>query len=92
MDIWLQAILALLLLAAAVYAQKQIPVYTKGGARVAVTRTILLLIGIGFGLTGTAYISERLPQLLAFLIGFGLVHQPAAVNLFIKDTRGSGTS
>jgi len=92
MEIFLQSVLALVLLAAAVYVQKQVPVFTKGGAKVATTRTLLVLVGIGFGLTGATYVAGHLPQMLAFLIGFGLVHMPAAFILFIKGRRGEGKS
>jgi hypothetical protein len=92
MEMALQAILALLLVTAAGYVQRRIPVFTKGRGKTLMTRAILLLGGIGFGLTSAAYVSGYLPQLLAFLIGFGLVHMPAAVILFIKSKRGEGKS
>lgn len=92
MEILLQAMLAILLLTIAGYAQTQLPAYTKGGAKLMMARTILVLVGIGFGLTSAAYADGRLPQLLVFLIGFGTVHVPAAVILFIKGRRGEGKS
>lgn len=92
MEMLLPALSALLLLAAAVYVQWQVPAYTKAGAKVALTRALLIAVGIGFGLTSAAYVSGRLPQMLAFTIGFGLVHMPAAVILFIKGRRGEGKS
>ena len=92
MDILMQAILALLLLAAAGYVQKQIPVYTKGGARILAARAILVLVGAAFGLTVTAYVAGDLPKILTFIIGFGVVHLPAAIVLFIKRKRGEGKS
>jgi hypothetical protein len=92
MQMLLMAIMALLLLAAAGYAQQKIPLYTKRGARVMMIRMLLALVGVAFGLLGAADFEERLLQLLAFLIGFGLVHLPAAVILFIKGRRGAGRS
>jgi hypothetical protein len=92
MEILLQGILALLLLMAAAYAHRQIPVYTKGRTRIIIARAILLLAGTGFGMTGAAYAYGRLPQLIAFLIGFGMVHIPAAIILFIKNKRGAEKS
>jgi hypothetical protein len=51
-----------------------------------------VLVGVAFGLLGTADFKERSLQLLAFVIGFGLVHLPAAVILFVKGRRGAGRS
>jgi hypothetical protein len=92
MEIFLQVILALLLIAAAVYVHKQIPVFTKGRTNRIVARTILIAVGIAFGLTGTGYVTGQLSPVLTFLIGFGLVHMPAAIVLFIKGKRGEGKS
>ena len=92
MEILIQAILALLLLTVAVYAQRQIPVYTRGRARIMVARAILALVGIAFGLTAITYVHGYIPKLLTFLIGFGTVHVPAAIVLFIKGQRGEGKS
>lgn len=92
MEMLIQVILALLLVTAAVYVQNQVPVFTRGRARIMVTRMILVLVGVAFGFTGAGYVSGYLPQLLAFLIGFGLVHVPAAIVLFIKGKRGEGKS
>lgn len=92
MEILIQAVLALLLLIAAVYVHRQIPVFTKGRNRIVVARTILVAVGIAFGLTAAAYVAGYMPKLLTFLIGFGLVHVPAAIVLFIKGKRGEGKS
>jgi hypothetical protein len=54
---------------------------------------MLILAGIGFGYVGAA--GADAPGGLAFLlflIGFGLVHTPAAILLFIKRERGAGRS
>ncbi len=92
MEVMLQVILALLLLTMAVYAQRQIPVYTAGRNKILVTRLILIGVGIAFGLTGAAYMPGQLMKVLTFLIGFGLVHFPAAVVLYVKSKRGEGRS
>jgi uncharacterized protein YacL len=92
MQMLLMAILALLLMAAAGYAQQRIHLFTKSGTRVMMTRVLLALVGVAFGLLGAADFKERSLQLLAFVIGFGLVHLPAAVILFIKGRRGAGRS
>jgi hypothetical protein len=93
MMIFLAAFLALLLLAAAGYAQLQIPRFTAGSGKTALTRIVLVVIGIAFGfITAGPYANAGLPAVLAFLIGFGAVHVPAAFILFIKRERGAGKS
>jgi hypothetical protein len=39
-----------------------------------------------------AYPDDRLAALLAFIVGFGVVHIPAGVILFIKGQRRAGGS
>jgi hypothetical protein len=92
MELLLHAVLTVLLLAVAAYVHMQLPNYTQAGAKVAIARTTLALVGIGFGLTGAAYVAGLAPQLLTFFSGFGLVHLPAAVILFVKSKRGAGKS
>lgn len=92
MNIVLQTLLALLLLAAAAYVHRQIPVFTKGRGKKLVAHAVLVLVGIAFGLTNTAYAVGDLPRAVTFLVGFGLVHLPAAIILFIKSRRGEGKS
>jgi hypothetical protein len=93
MSIFLAALLAIVLLAAAGYAQVQIPRFTAGSSKIALTRGVLVVIGIAFGLlTAGPYASALFPAVLAFLIGFGAVHVPAAIILFVKRERRSGKS
>ncbi|HET9663343.1 MAG TPA: hypothetical protein VFP00_03880 [Burkholderiales bacterium] len=85
--------LAALLLTAAGYAQYRIPFHTAGATRIAVTRGMLLAAGIAFGYVNAAISGAQDGlALLMFLIGFGLVHAPAAIILFIKRHRGSGAT
>jgi hypothetical protein len=86
----LLALAAALLLAVALYAQRQIGNFTKGYWRIAGTRAVLGAVGIGFGLVFAAKGEGPLMGTLTFLTGFGLVHVPAAIILFIKRRRGSG--
>jgi hypothetical protein len=79
-------------LAAAAYAQQRIPRYTAGRWRVMFTRAVLLIVGIGVGCVSASYVSDPLVASLAFVIGFGAVHVPAAVILFIKHERGAAKS
>ncbi len=86
-------IAASLLLVVAAYAQLQIPRFTSGRANTAVSRAILAATGIALGSVSAAVVypdSNLVP--LAFLVGFGVVHFPAAIILFFKDARHSGKS
>lgn len=92
MNLVLQTILTLLLLTAVAYVHRQIPVFTKGRGKKRTAHAILILVGIAFGLTRTAHAVGEFSQIMAFLVGFGLVHLPAAIILFIKSRRGEGKS
>ena len=93
MKIFLLAIMAALLLAAAAYAQLRIPHFTSTRAGIALTRAVLAAVGLAFG-----YVSARVQAddgvraVLSFLVGFGAVHFPAAFILLVKAKRGSGKS
>ena len=91
----LQATLAAaVLLITTGYAQYRIPRHTLGAGKVMSTRLVLIVTGIAFGyvLAQTTADSRGLPWLLVFVNGFGLVHLPAAIILFIKGERGTGKS
>ena len=87
-------LIALLALSIAAYVQMRIPVYTTGRESIAWARGILLVVGIALGYVGLRTYQEPYGAraLLAFAIGFGLVHLPAALILFFKRVRGSGKS
>jgi hypothetical protein len=86
------ALMAVVLLALAAYAQYSIPAHTRTG-RVGLTRALLAAVGVGFGLVmALGYPGEPALALLAFLAGFGMVHFPAALILFFKHFRGEGRS
>ena len=88
MDISLIVAAAFALMAAG-YAQHQISRYTKGELRTLLIRSVLITTGIAFGLfMARFYFDKTITALLAFLVGFGLVHVPAALILFIKRKRG----
>jgi hypothetical protein len=82
--------LAALLMTAVGYAQFLIPRYTAGTARVALARGVLIVVGIGLGVVSAALYAEPGLAILAFIIGFGAVHFPAALILLIKRARGAG--
>ena len=93
MDNALTALSAAALLAAAVYAQLRIPRYTTGTGKITLVRAVLLVVGIAFGyVAARPYGADTVARVLAFLIGFGAVHFPAAFILFVKGRRGSGKS
>jgi hypothetical protein len=89
----LTILLAALMLAIAIYAQHRIPFHTAGARKVAITRATLFLVGTAFGyVNATSAGTQGGLALLFFFIGFGLVHVPAAIILFIKRRRGTGMS
>jgi hypothetical protein len=82
-----------LLLGAAVYAQYRIPRHTAGAGKIALARGILLVTGLALGsVFAASYADDHVLALLAFLVGFGAVHIPAAVILFVKSEGGAGKS
>ncbi len=86
------AVVAGVLLLLAAYAQYSIPAHTVAG-RVTLTRLLLAAIGVAFGFVmALGYPQEPALGLLAFLVGFGMVHFPAALILFFKHYRGEGRS
>jgi hypothetical protein len=86
-------LITVLSLAAAGYAQYRIPRHTTGGTKIALARGLLLVTGVILGsLFAASYADNGLRALLAFLVGFGGVHVPAAVILFVKGAAGTGKS
>jgi hypothetical protein len=92
MQIGFLMILAGVLLILAVHVQRRIAVFTLGSANIFIARLVLLVVGALFGWIGAAAEGDTLRQILHFVIGFGIVHIPAAVILFIKGQRGAGKS
>ena len=86
-------LLAVVFLAAAAYAHYRIPRHTSGTAKIMVSHVVLGAVGVAFGYVSATTLSyENVPVVLIFLVGFGLVHVPAAIILFIKRERGTGKS
>ena len=84
-------VMALVLLAAAWYAQTHIARFTAGQRNVVLTRAVLAGVGVAAGIAGaTIYGASPFMMVLAFLSGFGAVHVPAAFILLIKAGRGAG--
>lgn len=85
--------MATLFLALAAYAHFALPAHTAGPRKVLFTRLLLAGIGVALGLVwAAAYAGDPPLALLAFLVGFGMVHFPAALILFFKHYRGEGKS
>jgi len=91
-NLLLLTLLAAVNVLAAGYAHRQIPRFTAGTRRVLFTRLVLFGVGIALGYVAAREMNGTLPALLAFLIGFGAVHLPAAVILFVKHARGAAKS
>ena len=86
------ALLTVVLLTAAAYAHQRIPRFTAGSGRIWLLRILLFAAGVIFGYASARRVVEPLEMALAFLVGFGAVHVPAAIILFIKQSRGAAKS
>ena len=75
------------------YAQLEIARYTALRSAAVLTRTVLIAVGLAFGFVAALNDPGDPPRaMLAFVIGFGAVHFPAAFILFVKHARGAGKS
>jgi hypothetical protein len=92
MDAFWTVVAALLLLAAAVYAQSRIARYTRSPGNATAMRVVLAAIGIALGYIATRFAETPFLAVLSFAIGFGLPHVPAAFILFFKRESGAGRS
>lgn len=82
-----------LLLTVAGYAHFRIPFHTSTARKALLTRAVLALVGIVFGFVMAAnVVTNPTGDLLVFLAGFGAVHVPSAIILFVKRKRGEGKS
>ena len=88
----LAAVVAASLLALAAYAQLRLAAFTATPGKLWTVRGVLIAAGVGCGYVGLLMYRDPLPQLLAFVLGFGLVHLPAAAIVFMKGLRGEGPS
>ncbi|MGH8664453.1 MAG: hypothetical protein ACREUX_09310 [Burkholderiales bacterium] len=86
------AIAATLAVAAAAYVHLRLPFFTAGATKLMAARAILFALGVGCGYVGAQMYREPAPSVLAFIIGFGVVHLPASGILFLKGQRGEGPS
>ena len=83
------AVIAVAVLAIAAYAHGHLRPHVRGGAvRLVLLRLFLIGTGALFGTAAAdAYGTAGIHYALIWLIGFGLVHVPAAAILFIKGER-----
>lgn len=82
---------ALILMVVPLYAQWQIPRYTLGVGKTWATRLVLTGLGAAVGYAIVAGGAHSTNDIIAlFLIGFAIVHGPAAIILFIKGLREEG--
>jgi hypothetical protein len=79
-------------LAVAIYAHWEIPRFTAGARRVWLLRILLVGVGLAFGHAAARYAGDTTVAFLAYVLGFGAVHLPAAFVLFIKRERGAEKS
>jgi len=85
-------IVAVLLVVAICYAHVEIPRFTKGTGNRVAAHAVLILVGCACGAVSLGTPGLSAPRSLAFVIGFGVVHLPAAAVLFVKHLRGSERS
>ena len=88
----LAALLAALFLAVTLYAQARLADFTDTPGKLWTVRSVLIAIGVGCGYVGAAMYQDPVAQVLAFLIGFGVVHLPASAIVLMKGLRGEGPS
>ena len=71
---------------AAVYAHVRLPAFSRSAVATWITRAILAGLGlvIGFEMAQLYPWHSGIAQVFAFLSGFGIVHVPAAIILFLK--------
>jgi uncharacterized membrane protein YoaK (UPF0700 family) len=80
---------ACVMVAAAAYAHHLISRHIDRPQKLLLTRALLLITGLVFGFAWAMnYPADPFLALLAFLVGLGAVHVPAAVMLFFKYGRG----
>ena len=89
-DMW--ELVAVALCAVAAFAQWRVGDFTSTRARTWLTRAILATLGLGVGLASMRAMQAMGDATVWFLIGFGVVHVPAALVLLLKGLRGEQPS
>jgi len=83
---------ALLLCGVAAFAQWRIANFTATPGRRWLTRAVLLTLGVAVGLVCMRDLPSDGSPIVPFLLGFGVVHVPAALVLLLKQLRGEQPS
>ena len=84
---------AVVVLAAAAYAQAYVGHFISSARAAMLTRLGLAVLGVVFGYVAADNFGDaEAPVVLTFLIGFGAVHVPAALIVLIKHAAGAGKS
>ena len=83
---------AVVLCAIAALAQWRIGDFTATRARTWITRAVLLALGVAVGLASVRAMPSDGNAAVWFLMGFGVVHVPAALVLLLKQLRGEQPS
>lgn len=81
---------AIVLCAVAAFAQWRISEFTATRTRVWITRAFLFALGVAVGFVTMRNVQPG--SIAWFLTGFGLVHVPPAIVLFLKGLRGEQPS
>lgn len=71
---------------ATVYAHWCLPGTIRSTGQAVVVRSLLAFTGLGTGLIAMNALPDR-PAWLAFSVGFGVIHIPAAAIIFLKRQR-----
>jgi hypothetical protein len=74
------------------FAHYEIPHFTSGDGKRRVAHFVLVVVGLAFGAMGAWTLDLPTPRWLVAVLGFGMVHLPAAAILAIKRLRGAGMS
>ncbi|MEM5388204.1 hypothetical protein VSR68_32205 [Paraburkholderia phymatum] len=75
-----------------IYVHSTIPRYTVRGSRRVIAHLSLAVVGILFGVVSAMVFGSVASPWLVLVVGFGVVHVPAACVLAIKHLRHSGKS
>jgi hypothetical protein len=69
------------------YAYIRLPAHSKSSGQAKWTAALLAVTGILFGYAMASVYATGVSPLIGFLAGFGVVHIPAAIILFVKQQR-----
>jgi hypothetical protein len=92
MDILISAIVVIATLLAVAYTRWKIPVFTDSKRKVFLIQTILIAVGVAFGIVVSLSTTQTMQKIILFIAAFGMVHVPAAIILLVKEKRGEGRS